>query len=165
MTTNKNQKHSAVIYAVGNAETAESKAAHTAQLEALRAYASEKDLDVQHEFTYNGNGGAKTKRETFEELLAFLKKQLKGNMPVLLCANFDNITRNFKGAVAIDKLRLQNGLHVHCVQDNIILSPDSMGDMVFQWEVKVLMAKQYLHRISEDAKHRYAARQSKKMCA
>ncbi len=72
-------------------------------------------------------------------------------MPVLLCQNVDRVTRNFRDAVDLDDMRINNGLEIHFVQDGFILSSKAGGGEMFMWEAKVFLAKQYINRLTDDA--------------
>jgi DNA invertase Pin-like site-specific DNA recombinase len=44
-------------------------------------------------------------------VLGFLKAQK--DMPALLCQNVDRVTRNFRDAVDLDDMRINDGLEIH----------------------------------------------------
>ncbi|MBT6504928.1 MAG: recombinase family protein, partial [Deltaproteobacteria bacterium] len=117
------------------------------QVRKLREYAQHKGFDVEKEFVFAESAGPKI-RLRFEEMLNYIRKR-KGNV-VLLCQNVDRLTRNFRDAVDIDELRLRGKLEVHFLADGFILSKESAGNVVFQWDMRVMLAKQYLSTLVEN---------------
>ncbi len=120
-----------------------------AQLTRLHDHARKKGFEVVKEFAFSESAGVKI-RKKFEEVLAFLRAQ--SPMPALLCENVDRITRNFRDAVDLDDLRLNHGLEIHFVQEGFVLSARASGSEMFMWEAKVFLAKQYINRLTDDAK-------------
>jgi len=66
--------------------------------------------------------------------------------------NVDRVTRNFRDAIDLDEMRKKDGLAIHFVQDGFVLDSDANGADLFMWEAKVFIAKQYLNRLTDDAK-------------
>jgi DNA invertase Pin-like site-specific DNA recombinase len=120
-----------------------------AQLTRLRDHARKKGFEVVKDFAFSENAGVKI-RKKFEEVLAFLRAQKP--MPALLCENVDRITRNFLVAVDLDDLRVNHGLEIHFVQEGFVLNARASGGEMFMWEAKVFLAKQYINRLTDDAK-------------
>ncbi|MBL3677681.1 MAG: recombinase family protein [Alphaproteobacteria bacterium] len=81
-----------------------------AQTQKLREYAQRKGFEVIKEFAFSESAGTKI-RKKFEEVLGFLKAQK--DMPALLCQNVDRVTRNFRDAVDLDDMRINDGLEIH----------------------------------------------------
>lgn len=155
MTKKTNSKASvknAVIYArVSTRDQEEQGHSLPAQVAKLQEYSEKHGFNVIKIFSFQETGGQKSQRRKFMEMLSYLGQFSADNMPALLCNNVDRITRNFKDHVEIDEMRQQNGLHVHFVQDGFIITPQSSGNDLFQWDAKAFLAKQYLHRVRDDA--------------
>jgi DNA invertase Pin-like site-specific DNA recombinase len=158
--TQKSNK-TAVLYArVSTREQEEHGHSLPAQVAKLQDYADKNGFDVIKTFSFQETGGQKQQRRKFMEMLDYLRQFDVGTMPVLLCNNVDRVTRNFKDHVEIDEMRQHHGLHVHFVQDGFVITPQSTGNDLFQWDAKAFLAKQYLHRVRDDAirSHEYKIR-------
>ncbi len=118
-----------------------------AQVSKLQEYAQQKGFEVVKEFVFSESAGSKI-RHKFEIMLSFVKKNKDVN--ILLCQNVDRLTRNFRDAVDIDELRLKGELEVHFLADGFVLSKESAGNVVFQWDMRVMLAKQYLNTLVEN---------------
>lgn len=142
----------AVIYArVSTKEQEEFGHSIPAQLKSLREYAERRGFKVIKEFAFSESAGLKI-RKKFDEVIAFLHEHKKdGEMPVFLCQNVDRVTRNHRDTADIDDMRRQEGLEVHFVQENFILNARSTGNELFIWEMKALIAKQYINRLMDDS--------------
>jgi site-specific DNA recombinase len=142
----------AVLYArVSTRDQEEQGHSLPAQVAKLQDYAQKYGFQVIRTFSFQETGGQKRQRHKFMEMLAYLKQFDAATMPALLCNNVDRITRNFKDHAEIDDMRLTQGLHVHFVQDGLVITPTSSGNDLFQWDAKAFLAKQYLHRVKDDA--------------
>lgn len=145
-------KKTAVLYArVSTRDQEEIGHSLPAQIAKLEEYADRNGFEIIKVFSFQETGGQKQQRRKFMEMLNYLRQFDAETMPALLCNNVDRITRNFKDHVEIDEMRQQNGLHVHFVQDGFIITPQSSGNDLFQWDAKAFLAKQYLHRVRDDA--------------
>ena len=120
-----------------------------AQIESLRKYAAKKGFEVAKEFCFSESAGPKI-RKKFEDVIAFIRKHK--DTKILLCENVDRATRNFKDAVDLDEMRLNEGLEIHFVKDGFFINKEATGNQMFMWEAKVFLAKQYLNRLSDDVK-------------
>lgn len=120
-----------------------------AQVERLRSYAERKGFEITEEFVYSETAGPKI-RKKFEAMMGFLKRNK--TVRVLLCMNVDRLTRNFRDQVDLDEMRRKDGLEIHFVQEGFVLNGNATGTELFMWEAKVFIAKQYINRLSDDAK-------------
>lgn len=120
-----------------------------AQLRRLREYAKNKGFIVEKEFSFSESAGPKI-RKKFEKVLDYIKENK--DVRILLTQNVDRATRNFKDAVDLDELRINEGLEIHFVQDGFYINANATGNQMFIWEAKVFMAKQYLNRLTDDVK-------------
>jgi site-specific DNA recombinase len=121
-----------------------------AQLESLRNYAKKKGFEVVKEFCFSESAGPKI-RKKFEQVTEYLRKHNK-DTKILLCENVDRATRNFKDAVDLDDMRINQGLEIHFVKDGFFINNKATGNQMFMWEAKVFIAKQFLNRLSDDVK-------------
>src|SRR6185503_4918274 len=115
------------------------------QYKLLRDFASNNGLEILQEF--GDVETAKTSgREGFEMLLAFLKKN--PTCKTLLVEKTDRLYRNLKDWVTMDDL----GLDIHLVKEAVLISPNSRSGEKFMHGIKVLMAKNYIDNLSEEAR-------------
>lgn len=117
------------------------------QLETLRAYAKEKDMEVAEEFVFQESAGHKI-RKRFDELIAYVKSQ--PDIGAILAYRVDRTTRNFRDAVLLDNLRVEEGKELHFVYNRLVLIASSYGRDIQDWDLQVFLAKQYLNRLQED---------------
>ena len=120
------------------------------QLPALREYAKHKCLEVEREFVFSESADYKI-RKKFDEMISYVKTN--NNIKTIISYRVDRITRNFRDAVLIDELRLNYNKEIHFVYDHLIISKNTVGRDIQDWDLKVFLAKQYLNRLKEDAKN------------
>lgn len=115
-----------------------------AQLRLLREYAAQEGMQVLQEFVDVET--AKTPgRLAFAGMLAYLKKQ--PSCRTLIVEKTDRLYRNLKDWVTIDEL----GLEIHFPKENVVIGPDSRSSEKFLHGIKVLMAKNYVENLGEEA--------------
>jgi site-specific DNA recombinase len=117
------------------------------QLETLRNYAKESNFEVAKEFVFHESAGHKIRRN-FDELMDYIKQN--ADVKGILAFRVDRMTRNFRDAVALDTLRTEHDKELHFVHDRLVLTGDSVGRDIQDWDLKVFLAKQYLNRLKED---------------
>jgi site-specific DNA recombinase len=118
------------------------------QLPVLRNYARDKGLVVEKEFVFSESAGHKI-RKKFDEMVEYVKAN--DDVKTIIAYRVDRITRNFRDAVLIDELRLNHDKEIHFVYDRLVISKNTMGRDIQDWDLKVFLAKQYLNRLKEDA--------------
>jgi site-specific DNA recombinase len=119
------------------------------QLETLRSYANQRGLKLaDREFVFSESADHKI-RKRFDEFVAYVLQHK--DIGVVLSYRVDRATRNYRDAVVMDDLRLNQGLELHFVNDRLVLTQDSIGRDIQDWDLKVFLAKQYLNRLKEDA--------------
>ncbi len=120
-----------------------------AQESKLKEYARKHNFEVIKIFSFSESAGSKI-RKKFEEVIKYLKENK--DIKILLTENVDRATRNFKDAVDLDEMRINDGLEIHFVQDGFFINAEATGNQMFMWEAKVFMAKQFLNRLTDDVK-------------
>ena len=115
-----------------------------AQLTLLREYAAQERLDILQEFV-DVETAKVAGRHSFNAMLAFLKKQ--SACRTLLVEKTDRLYRNLKDWVTIDDF----GLEIHFPKENVIIGPESRSSEKFLHGIKVLMAKNYVENLGEEA--------------
>ena len=120
-----------------------------AQVAKLMEYSKRNSFEVVKIFSFSESAGHKI-RKKFEEVIRYLKENK--DVRILLTENVDRATRNFRDAVDLDEMRINDGLEIHFVQDGFYIDANATGNQMFMWEAKVFLAKQYLNRLSDDVK-------------
>ena len=117
-----------------------------AQRQLLNEYAQREGIQVVQEFE-DVETAKRAGRTAFGEMVAFLRKSAS-SCRILLVEKTDRLYRNIKDWVTIDELSIE----VHFVKENIVLSEDSRSSEKFMHGIKVLMAKNYIDNLSEEAR-------------
>ena len=140
-------RKSCVIYArVSSREQKEHGYLTEAQIALLKSYAQKNDFEIV-EIYEDVETAKKAGRKNFNIMLKLLKKHKSIN--TILVEKTDRLYRNFKDYVTIDEI---DGLEVHLVKENTILSENSRSHEKFIHGIKVLMAKNYIDNLSEEVK-------------
>jgi site-specific DNA recombinase len=135
----------AVLYArVSSKEQEQEGYSIPAQLRLLREYADQQGLQIAQEFV-DVETAKTTGRPGFAAMLAYFKKN--STCRTLLVEKTDRLYRNLKDWVTIDDFRLE----VHFPKENVIIGPDSRSSEKFLHGIKVLMAKNYVENLGEEA--------------
>src|SRR5262245_65869217 len=82
----------------------------------------------------------------FGEMIGHLKSQ--PSIRVLLVEKTDRLYRNLKDWVTVDDLEVE----IHFVKEGVVLSRGSRSSEKFMHGIKVLMAKNYIDNLSEEAR-------------
>jgi len=135
-----------VIYArVSSKEQEKEGFSIPAQLKLLKDYAAAQGLAVSKEYV-DVETAKQTGRTAFGEMIAHLKAQ--PSIRVLLVEKTDRLYRNFKDWVTVDDLEVE----IHFVKEGVVLSRGSRSSEKFMHGIKVLMAKNYIDNLSEEAR-------------
>ncbi len=116
-----------------------------AQQQLVRAYSVARGFEVLAEFVDVETAG-RAGRTGFGEMIRFLARNPA--CKAVLVEKTDRLYRNLKDWVTIDEL----GLQVHLVKEGVVLSEDSVSSEKFVHGIKVLMAKNYVDNLSEEAR-------------
>ena len=117
-----------------------------AQQKLLRQYAQDAGLELAREFV-DVETAKRAGRTELGEMITFLKRNA-GKCRVLLVEKTDRLYRNLKDYVILDDLDLD----IHLVKEGQVLSRDSRSSEKFMHGIKVLMAKNYIDNLSEEAR-------------
>jgi site-specific DNA recombinase len=136
----------AVIYArVSSKEQEKEGFSIPAQQKLLRTYAAAEGLRVAEEFV-DIETARQTGRTAFGEMVAYLRAQ--PTVRTLLVEKTDRLYRNLKDWVTLDDLDVE----IHFPKEGVVLSRDSRSSEKFMHGIKVLMAKNYIDNLSEEAR-------------
>src|SRR6266850_1985505 len=143
----------AVMYArVSSKEQEKEGFSIPAQLKVLRGYAEEHGFIVLQEYV-DVETAKRVGRTGFSAMVEFFKKQTKTKTPehacrIVLVEKTDRLYRNLKDWVTLDDLDVE----IHLVKEGVVLSRDSRSSEKFMHGIKVLMAKNYIDNLSEEAR-------------
>ena len=116
-----------------------------AQLHLLREYAQAHQLAIQQEFI-DVETAKTTGRTGFNQMLHHLTRP-REHCRTLLVEKTDRLYRNLKDWVSIDDLHLE----IHFVKENFVLTRDSRSAEKLTHGLKVLLAKNYIDNLGEEA--------------
>jgi site-specific DNA recombinase len=136
----------AVMYArVSSKEQEKEGFSIPAQLKLLKEYAAANDFVVAQEYV-DVETAKQTGRTAFGEMVAYLKAH--PTIRVMLVEKTDRLYRNLKDWVTVDELDVE----MHFAKEGVVLSRESRSSEKFMHGIKVLMAKNYIDNLSEEAR-------------
>jgi site-specific DNA recombinase len=116
-----------------------------AQLKLLKEYAAANGFAVAREYV-DVETAKQTGRAAFGEMVAYLKAY--PSIRVMLVEKTDRLYRNLKDWVTVDELDVE----IHLPKEGVVLSHESRSPEKFMHGIKVLMAKNYIDNLSEEAR-------------
>ena len=116
-----------------------------AQLKLLKEYAAVNGFAVAREYV-DVETAKQTGRAAFGEMVAYLKAH--PSVRVMLVEKTDRLYRNLKDWVTVDELDVE----LHFPKEGVVLSRESRSSEKFMHGIKVLMAKNYIDNLSEEAR-------------
>jgi site-specific DNA recombinase len=136
----------AVIYArVSSKEQEKEGFSIPAQLKLLKEYAAAQGFVMVQEYV-DVETAKQTGRSAFGEMVAYLKAH--PTVRVMLVEKTDRLYRNLKDWVTVDELEVE----IHFPKEGVVLSRESRSSEKFMHGIKVLMAKNYIDNLSEEAR-------------
>jgi site-specific DNA recombinase len=136
----------AVIYArVSSKEQEKEGFSIPAQLKLLKDYAATNCFTIAQEYV-DVETAKQTGRAAFGEMVAYLNEH--PSVRVMLVEKTDRLYRNLKDWVTVDELDVE----MHFPKEGVVLSRDSRSSEKFMHGIKVLMAKNYIDNLSEEAR-------------
>jgi len=136
----------AVIYArVSSKEQEKEGFSIPAQLKLLKEYAAANRFTVAQEYV-DVETAKRTGRAAFGTMVAYLKAH--PSVRVMLVEKTDRLYRNLKDWVTVDELEVE----IHFPKESVVLSRESRSSEKFMHGIKVLMAKNYIDNLSEEAR-------------
>jgi site-specific DNA recombinase len=116
-----------------------------AQQKQLHGYAQTNRLTIVQEYI-DVETAKHTGRTNFDEMVRYLRTHR--NIRMVLVEKTDRLYRNLKDWVTLDELDIE----IHLVKEGVVLSRDSKSSEKFVHDIKVLMAKNYIDNLSEEAR-------------
>src|SRR5215472_11432701 len=139
-------RRQAVIYArVSSKEQEKEGFSIPAQLKLLKEYAAANGFMIAQEYV-DVETAKQTGRAAFSEMVAYLKEH--PSVRVMLVEKTDRLYRNLKDWVTVDELEVE----MHFPKEGVVLSRESRSSEKFMHGIKVLMAKNYIDNLSEEAR-------------
>ncbi len=135
----------AVLYARVSSKEQEEGFSIPAQLKLIKEYAIKNKIKIIEEFI-DVETAKQAGRANFNGMIDFLKNNQE--VKNILCEKTDRLYRNFKDYLTIEGLNLT----IHLVKENEVLSKESKSHQKFIHGIKILMAKNYIDNLSEEAK-------------
>jgi site-specific DNA recombinase len=136
----------AVVYArVSSKEQEKEGFSIPSQLKLLKEYAAAQGFAVAQEYV-DVETAKQTGRAAFSGMIAYLKAQPL--VRVMLVEKTDRLYRNLKDWVTVDELDVE----LHFPKEGVVLSRESRSSEKFMHGIKVLMAKNYIDNLSEEAR-------------
>jgi site-specific DNA recombinase len=140
------ERRQAVLYArVSSKEQDKEGFSIPAQLKLLKEYAAAQGFRVAQEYI-DIETAKETGRSAFGDMVAYLKA--RRSVRVLLVEKTDRLYRNLKDWVTVDDLNVE----IHFAKEGVVLSRESRSSEKFMHGIKVLMAKNYIDNLSEEAR-------------
>jgi site-specific DNA recombinase len=135
-----------VIYArVSSKEQEKEGFSIPAQLKLLKEYAAANGFTIAQEYV-DVETAKQTGRAAFGEMIAYLKAHR--SVRAMLVEKTDRLYRNLKDWVTVDELDVE----LHFPKEGVALSRESRSSEKFMHGIKVLMAKNYIDNLSEEAR-------------
>src|SRR5258708_30348648 len=139
-------RRQAVIYArVSSKEQEKEGFSIPAQLKLLKEYADANGFAVAQEYV-DVETAKQAGRAAFGEMVAYLKAHR--SVRVMLVEKTDRLYRNLTDWVTVDELDVE----MHFPKEGVVLSRESRSSEKFMHGIKVLMAKNYIDNLSEEAR-------------
>lgn len=141
----------AVLYArVSSKEQQEEGYSLPAQVKIVEDYAEKNDHQITKRFDV-AESAKNEGRKLFNEMARYIKEQPG---PVLiLCEQVDRLLRgNFRDLVVLDELIKEYGTEIYFIRDGFRLHRDSTANEKLNFDVRVMMARNYLNILSDGVK-------------
>src|SRR6201987_3146626 len=136
----------AVVYArVSSKEQEKEGFSIPAQLKLLKENAVAQGFTLVQEYV-DVETAKQTGRGAFGEMVAYIKAH--PSIRVMLVEKTDRLYRNLKDWVTVDELDVE----MHFPKEGVVLSRESRSSEKFMHGIKVLMAKNYIDNLSEEAR-------------
>ena len=140
----------AIIFSrVSTKEQAEEGYSLQSQVKLLQEYSDKLGFDVVQRYIVPESARGTQERTLFNAMMQDLKRS---KAKLLLCEKVDRITRNFKDAVLLnDWLEEDEERQIHFVKQSLIIHKNSKSNDKFQWDIHLVMARNYSNNLSEEA--------------
>lgn len=137
----------AVIFARVSTKEQEPGASLDAQINAMEVYCTKAKLPIVKPYRViesSTNG----KREQFNEMLDFVRKQKKKTAIVVHC--IDRFQRRFNECVEVENLMLDDKIDLHFCKEGLILTKNSSSADIMRWDMGILSGKMYVANLRDN---------------
>ncbi len=119
------------------------------QVKLLQTYCVNKGFSAERIFKIAESASKSTQRKTFKDAMAFIEQH---DIKHLIIEKVDRHVRNLQDAVGThDWLTADEERHVHFVKDSLIMHKNSRSQEWLNWGIRVVMAKNYIDNLREEA--------------
>lgn len=119
------------------------------QIKLLKGYAENKELRVAETFKITETASKSSQRKTFRKAMDFIEDH---DIKHLIIEKVDRHVRNLHDAVEThDWLVADEQRHVHFIKDSLVLHKNSRSQEWLNWGIRVVMAKNYIDNLREEA--------------
>src|SRR6516225_8091247 len=143
--TDSARKHAVIYDRVSSKEQEKEGFSIPAQLKLLKEYAAREGFLIVREYV-DVETAKQAGRAAFGEMVAYLTAH--PSVRVMLVEKTDRLYRNLKDWVTVDELDVE----LHFPKEGVVLSRESRSSEKFMHGIKVLMAKNYIDNLSEEAR-------------
>ncbi len=120
-----------------------------AQVKLLESYCENKNLAVMKVFKITESASKSAQRNIFKQALTFIEQH---DIKHLIIEKVDRHVRNLHDAVEThDWLVSDEKKQVHFVKDSLVLHKNSRSQEWLNWGIRVVMAKNYIDNLREEA--------------
>lgn len=121
------------------------------QRKLLEDYSAQKSLFISKRFIVPESASGKQERKEFNEMLDYL--YANPDVKILLVEKVDRASRNFKDSLKLDEwLNGDEERQIHFVKQNLVIHKNSKSHEKFQWDIYLVLARQYSNNLSEETK-------------
>ncbi len=113
------------------------------QLPKLRDYAKDHGMVIDKEFCFQETASQKLRKQ-FDAMIKYVKDNPE--IKAIIGYRVDRLTRNFRDAVAMDNLRINYDKELHFLYDKLVLTKESFGKDIDNWDDAVHDAKKHINR-------------------
>jgi len=145
-----NPKARAVIFARVSSKSQEDEGySLDSQVKLLQSYCDNKGLAVAKIFKITESASKSSQRRIFKEAMSFIEDN---GIKHLIIEKVDRHVRNLHDAVEThDWLIADENKQVHFVKDSLIMHKNSRSQEWLNWGIRVVMAKNYIDNLREEA--------------
>jgi site-specific DNA recombinase len=119
------------------------------QVKLLRSYCESKGLTVAETFKIAESASKTSQRRIFKEAMKFIEDN---KIKHLIIEKVDRHVRNLHDAVEThDWLMADENKQVHFVKDSLVMHKNSRSQEWLNWGIRVVMAKNYIDNLREEA--------------
>ncbi len=141
-------KKAIVMARVSSAEQADNYSIPS-QLKALREYCERQDLEIIKEYELV-ESSTRGDREEFYKMIDFAKEQ--NEIIAIVSYAVDRFQRRHEETIIANELVSANKIELAFYTNNLVINSQSQANDIFQWDIAVVMARNYTRLLSDNVK-------------